>query len=182
MSKTKEEKKIEEDLKKQQKEADKQAKEEQEEKDKAEKLAEEAKEKVEQEEKDKITKIKAEAIAEYEAAADAKKKVIDDALDEEIKKIQSKKFKTAEDAIFLNRKMKTRAKTNSTKPRDIDKLFPSQMTLEEMTEYCEKNEIECLEGDTTYMLRLRIKAFRNPGQAEKLRALEVDKLAGKTVR
>ena len=56
------------------------------------------------------------------------------------------------------------------------------MSLAQMVEYCKDNDIEFEKGDNTILLRARIKAFRNPGQAERLRMLEQKPLMGKTVR
>jgi len=102
--------------------------------------------------------------------------------DEKIKEIQKKKKKTEEDKAFLKREMPVRAKDNYNAPRDLDKMYPSQMTLIEMEKYCKDNEIEVKKEDTTVKLRLRIKAFRNPAQAERLRLLEQRPIENKIVR
>lgn len=99
-----------------------------------------------------------------------------------IKEIQKKKNKSEDDKILLNREMKERAKDNALLPRDLGRLQPSQMTLEEMVSYCNEKNISFDKGDNTILLRARIKAFRNPGQAERLRMLEDKALAGKIIR
>ena len=131
---------------------------------------------------DKIDKIKKDAIDEHVAKADEEKKKIEDQLEKEIKEIQAKKFKTPEEAQVLGKKLQERAQNNKNKPRDVNKLFPSQMTLKEMEKYCEDNEIECEKGDSTVMLRLRIKAFRNPAQADRVAIAEAVKQSGRIVR
>lgn len=100
-----------------------------------------------------------------------------------IKKIQDKKgSKTGDEKVILNREMKLRAKENSVLPRDLNRLQPSQMTLEEMKEYCDENKIEIKEGDSTIIIRMRIKAFRNPNRAERLKMLEDRQVVGKIIR
>ena len=133
----------------------------------------------EQEQKDKA---KADAKAELKqeqkdkAKADAKER------DAKIKEIQKKKKRTEEDKAILKKEMLTRAKYNSTAKKDLNKMYPSQMTLGEMQEYCKNNEIKIKEGDTSVVIRIRIKAFRNPAQAERLRLLEKMPSQGKIIR
>ena len=121
---------------------------------------------------------KAELLKEQKEEADVEA----DKRDKKIKEIQKKKRKTDEDKAYLKRELLVRAKANSLKPRDLDKLYPSQMTLEEMEKYCKTNEIKTKKDDTTVTLRLRIKAFRNPAQAERLRLLEQRPLENKIIR
>lgn len=103
-------------------------------------------------------------------------------LNRDIKAMQSKKGSTDEDKVLLNRMMKERAQFNRGLPNDLNKLYPSQMTLEELKAYCEINKIECKKDDTTVLLRTRIQAFRNPAKAERLRMLEKMPLEGKIIR
>jgi len=107
--------------------------------------------------------------------------------DKRIKDVQKKKKKTADDKVFLQREMLKRAKDNTTLPRDLEKLYPSQMTLEEMIDYLNGNnargeKIPYQKGDSTVILRARIKAFRNPGYQDRLKMLENRKIEGKIIR
>lgn len=111
-----------------------------------------------------------------------KKKAIMKEREEQIKAIRKKKNKTGDDKFKLDRLMKERAKDNRELPKNLEELQPSQMTLEEMKEYCEKNNIKFVKGDTTVMLRTRIKAFRNPGQEERVRMLEERRIEGRIVK
>ena len=119
-----------------------------------------------------------------QAEAEAHQKVDDQraALDKEIKDLRAKKSKEPDEKEKLRRLMSERARLNNEFTRDLEHLFPSQMTKEEMEAYCKTHEIECKKGDSTFMLRARIKAFRNPGYAEKLAMLESAHLAGRIVR
>lgn len=102
-----------------------------------------------------------------------------------IQTIQKKKpeLRSGAEKQVLDRELKLRAKYNSTSmTRDIDKLMPSQMTIDEMKQFCEKNDIECKKGDTTTKLRMRIKAFRNPGTEERLLMIESRQLQGRIIK
>ena len=135
----------------------------------------EAKAKARNEEKERIKK-------EIEEEDKEKTKARAKARDEKIKAVQKKTRKTDEDKAFLKREIITRAQENAAMPNDLNKLFPSQMSLEEMKKYCKDNKIETKKGDTTVMLRARIKAFRNPAQEERLRMLEKIPVEGKIIR
>lgn len=121
---------------------------------------------------DLIAKAKEQARKDLLAEQKAEKETEKKARNEKIREIQKKKKKTDEDKAFLKREMPIRAKENSLAPKNLDKIFPSQMTLEEMTKYCKEKKIKIEEDDTTVVIRLRIKAFRNPAQAERLRMLK----------
>ena len=120
-------------------------------------------------------------------------------LDKQIKTIQKKgEDMTEEEKKGLNDLLVKRAQYNASQPRDLDKLYPSQMTLEEMLQYCdskmaeaekvgdeaEKRRAESLQykdGDSTKKMQLRIKAYRNPGARERLDAYDRQQIAGKIV-
>lgn len=102
-----------------------------------------------------------------------------------IQTIQKKKpeLRSGAEKQVLNRELKLRAKHNSINViRDLDKLMPSQMTIDEMKQFCEKNGIKCKVGDTTTKLRMRIKAFRNPGVEERLLMMDERQLQGRIIR
>ena len=139
----------------------------------------EAKAKAKIEEK---ARIKAEAKEELKKEARDKAKSEAKERDLKIKEIQKKKKRSEEEKAFLKREMLVRAKENRDAPKDLDKLYPSQMTLKEMETYCKRNEIKVEKGDTTVLLRLRIKAKRNPAQAERLRLLEKMPVEGRIIR
>ena len=153
--------------------------------------------------KEEVTAVKAqakeEARLELEQEEDVKRLAKRDELDAEIRAIQDNKHITPEQSQVLNKLMQQRAKMNKELPRDLDKLLPSQFTLEEMLKTCDDNikkaekskdeaAIEKAEvlrykkGDSTVMLRARIKAFRDPAQVERLRMLENRRVEGVTVR
>ena len=142
---------------------------------------------------------KKEAKLELEKEEEAKRLAKRDELDAEIRVIQANKHITPEQNQVLNKLMQERAKMNKELPRDLDKPLPSQFTLEEMLKTCDDNikkaekskdeaAIEKAEvlrykkGDSTVMLRARIKAFRDPAQVERLRMLENRRVEGVTVR
>jgi len=125
---------------------------------------------------------KKEAKLELEKEEEEKRLAKRDELDAEIREIQDNKHITPEQSQVLNKLMQERAKANQELPRDLDKLLPSQFTLKEMEEFCKKNKIEVKEGDSTVMLRMRIKAFRDPASVERLRMLENRRVEGVTVR
>ena len=125
---------------------------------------------------------KEEAKLELEKEEEEKRLAKRDELDAEIRVIQANKHITPEQSQVLNKLMQERAKANQELPRDLDKLLPSQFTLKEMEEFCKKNKIEVKEGDSTVMLRMRIKAFRDPASVERLRMLENRRVEGVTVR
>jgi len=130
-------------------------------------------------EKDKAI-VAAKAELKREAEEKSKAKVAEQ--NKVIKEIQKKKNRTGDDKLILGEAMKKRAKANAELPRDLSKLYPSQMTMDEMLKYCEENKIEVLKGDTTVMLRTRIKAFRNPAFGERLAMLEDRRVTGKIVK
>ncbi len=136
--------------------------------------------------KEEVTAVKAqakeEARLELEQEEEEKRLAKRDELDAEIREIQDNKHITPEQSQVLNKLMQERAKDDQELPRDLDKLLPSQFTLKEMEEFCKKNKIEVKEGDSTVMLRMRIKAFRDPASVERLRMLENRRVEGVTVR
>lgn len=136
-------------------------------------------EKQKEEERKKIVE---EAKAELKAEGiKATKKVIEEKT-KEIEKLRKNKSKTQEEKQRMMKLMQERAITNASLPRNLNELYPSQMTLEEMTKYCKDNSIEVKDGDSTIMLRTRIAAFRDPAQAERVQTLENQKTFGKIVR
>lgn len=145
----------------------------------------EIKEKADQDKRDEIeaekrTEEKIRAKIKAEEKAKAKKE--EEVRDKEIKEIQKKKTKSTDDQILLNRLMRDRAKYNRGLPRDLEKLYPSQMTMPELEEYCEQKEIEIKKGDSTVIVRARIKGFRNPAMADRVALLERIKMEGKIIR
>ena len=135
-------------------------------------------------EKELKAKVKAKEEAKAELKAEeleARKKGIAERT-AKIREVQRKKTKNEEDKAFLKRELVLRAKDNALLPRDLNKMYPSQMSLDEMVTYCKNNEIKVETGDSTVLLRLKIKAFRDPAQAERLRLLEKMPLEGRIVR
>lgn len=121
-------------------------------------------------------------------------------LDAKIKKMQANKSMDADEKKRLTELMQDRAKYNATLPRNLDKLTPSQMTVEEYHQYCEekieemkkavkdktmtKIEIDTKiailsfeEGEPNKKTRLRIAAFRNPVKEKDLATFDVQKVS-----
>ncbi len=121
-------------------------------------------------------------------------------LNDKIRELQSKKSKDPDEKARLTELMQERAKYNATLPRNLDKLTPSQMTVIEYHQYCDK-KIEQMEkdveagtltqteadrktqilsyeeGEPNKKTRLRIAAFRNPAKEKDLATFDVQKVS-----
>ena len=134
--------------------------------------------------------------AKIKAEINEEKKEEMEELNSQIKKMQSKKSKDPDEKVRLTELMKQRAKYNASLPRNLDRLMPSQMTVEEYHQYCgqKKKEIaeavkektmtkleadrktkilDYKEGEPNKKTRLRIAAFRNPAKEKDLATFDV---------